>query len=103
MIRRCIRIIDIAARYGGEEFSIILPTTEKEDARLIGERVREEIEKMSFIIKDIGKGVRLTVSLGIASYPVDASTVEELINNADRALYRAKGLGKNRVVLFGDF
>lgn len=102
MIKRCIRIIDIAARYGGEEFSIILPTTDKEDARLIGERIRDEIEKMSFMMKGTEEVARLTVSLGIASYPVDASTVEELINNADRALYKAKALGKNRVVLFGD-
>ena len=101
-IRRCVRIIDIAARYGGEEFAIILPTTEKEDAGLIGERIRSEIEGMPFNIKEAEKAVKQTVSLGIASYPGDASSVEELINNADRALYRAKGLGKNRVVIFGN-
>lgn len=101
VIRRCIRIIDIAARYGGEEFAIILPTTDKEDARLIGERIRDEIEKMPVTSKDTGKSIKLTVSLGVASYPGDASTIEELINNADRALYRAKNLGKNRVISFG--
>ncbi len=103
VIRRCIRIIDIAARYGGEEFAIILPTTDKEDAQLIGNRIRDGIENMSLPIKGSGKEARLTVSLGIASYPVDAPTIEELINNADRALYKAKGHGKNRVVLFGNF
>lgn len=103
VIRRCIRIIDIAARYGGEEFAIILPTTDKEDALLIGNRIRDGIESMPFAAKTTGKVLRLTVSLGIAGYPADASTIEDLINNADRALYRAKGLGKNRVVLFGNF
>ena len=103
MIRRCVRIIDIAARYGGEEFAIILPTTDKEDARLIGNRIREGIEGVTLpVIKDEGKEAKLTVSLGIASYPADASTIELLINNADRALYKAKAQGKNRVVLFGN-
>lgn len=103
VIRRCVRIIDIAARYGGEEFAIILPTTDKEDARLIGNRIREGIEGITLpVIKDEGKAAELTVSLGIASYPADASTIELLINNADRALYKAKAQGKNRVVLFGN-
>ena len=103
VIRRCVRIIDIAARYGGEEFAIILPTTDKEDARLIGNRIREGIEGVTLpVIKDEGKAAELTVSLGIASYPADASTIELLINNADRALYKAKAQGKNKVVLFGN-
>ncbi len=101
-IRGCTRIIDIAARYGGEEFAVILPTTDKEGALIIGNRIRDEIDKMAFPVKGLGKIARFTVSLGIASYPKDASTIEELINNADRALYKAKGLGKNRVVLFGN-
>jgi len=103
VIRRYVRIIDIAARYGGEEFAIILPTTDKEAARLIGNRIRDGIEGITLpVIKDKGKETKLTVSLGIASYPADASTIEVLINNADRALYKAKALGKNRVVLFGN-
>ncbi len=101
VIRRCVRIIDIAARYGGEEFAIILPTTDKNDASLIGERIRSEIEGTLCLVKNIGKTLSITVSLGIASFPDDASTVEELINNSDRALYSAKNLGKNRVVIFG--
>ena len=103
VIRRCIRVIDIAARYGGEEFAIILPTTDKEDARLIANRIRDGIEKAVVNTKVDGKKARLSVSLGIASYPSDAGTSEDLINNADIALYKAKGLGKNRVELFGNF
>ncbi len=101
-IRGCTRVIDIAARYGGEEFAVILPTTDKEGALIIGNRIRDEIDNMSFPIKSLGKTTKLTVSLGIATYPVDAATIEDLINNADRALYRAKGLGKNRVIPFGN-
>lgn len=101
-IRGCTRVIDIAARYGGEEFAVILPTTDKEGALIIGNRIRDEIFNMSFPAQRTGKTAKLTVSLGIATYPNDAATIEDLINNADRALYKAKGLGKNRVVLFGN-
>ncbi|MEK6537574.1 MAG: sensor domain-containing diguanylate cyclase, partial [Nitrospirota bacterium] len=102
VIRRCVRVIDIAARYGGEEFAIILPTTDKDDAGIIAERIRSEIAGTVCLIKDAGKKLSITVSLGIASFPDDASTITELINNADRALYSAKNQGKNRVVSFGD-
>ena len=61
------------------------------------------MEKTPFTVKGIGKALKLTGSLGIATFPTDASSVEELINNADRALYKAKEFGKNRVVLFGNF
>ena len=101
VIRRCVRIIDIAARYGGEEFAIILPTTDKNDAGIIAERIRSEIEATVCLVKDTGTTLNITVSLGIASFPEDASAAEELINNADRALYRAKSQGKNKVVIFG--
>ena len=101
VIRRCVRIIDITARYGGEEFAIILPTTDKNDAGIIAERIRAEIESEVCFVKDTGTTLNVTVSLGIATYPEDAAAAEELINNADRALYRAKSLGKNKVVIFG--
>lgn len=102
VIRRCVRVIDIAARYGGEEFAVILPTTDIDDAGIIAERIRSEIAGTVCLIKDAGKTLSITVSLGIASFPDDASTITELINNADRALYSAKNQGKNRVVSFGD-
>jgi len=101
VIRRCVRIIDIAARYGGEEFAIILPTTDKSGTSIIAERIRAEIESTISLVRDTGTTINITVSLGIASFPDDASVAEELINNADRALYRAKSQGKNKVVIFG--
>ena len=99
-IRRCIRTIDIAARYGGEEFGIILPQAEKEDVGAIGERIRQEIEQEGISLPGEEKRARLTVSIGIAGYPADAVSQEDLIRRADRALYQAKALGKNRVVIF---
>ncbi|MCC6545267.1 MAG: diguanylate cyclase [Nitrospirae bacterium] len=101
VIRRCVRIIDIAARYGGEEFAIILPTTDKSGTSIIAERIRAEVESTITHVRDTGATINITVSLGIASFPEDASVAEELVNNADRALYRAKSQGKNKVVIFG--
>ncbi len=87
------RKIDVIARYGGEEFTLILPHTDKEDAIIIAERIRQAAEKYDF------SGTQLTVSIGIASFDADAQNKEDLIRKADLALYRAKREGKNRVVL----
>jgi len=101
-LRNYIRAIDVAARYGGEEFTIILPQTNKEDARIIAERVCKEIERNETLQKKHSDLMRLTVSIGLATFPDDAETFEELIRNADRALYQAKLQGKNRVVTFNN-
>ncbi len=100
-LRNSIRTIDVAARWGGEEFTIILPQTGKEEAAILAERVRREVEREEeFGVKF---GARpFTVSMGVAAYPEDASTLDDLIASADRALYAAKGSGKNRVRTFGE-
>ncbi|HEX9759004.1 MAG TPA: diguanylate cyclase [Nitrospiria bacterium] len=98
--RNCIRTIDVAARYGGEEFTVILPQTTKEEAAIIAERICGEMKKIQLPFDRRLEGGRITVSLGLATFPEDAQTQEELINNADLALYRAKTLGKDQVVLF---
>tara|TARA_R110002110_G_scaffold415807_1_gene656414 strand:- start:28061 stop:29113 length:1053 start_codon:yes stop_codon:yes gene_type:complete len=89
---------DIAARYGGEEFSLILPDTSKEDAMLVGERVRSNIEALC--LKNVGspKGY-VSVSLGVSCAPPNIDFVSEsLVAAADDALYRAKEQGRNTVV-----
>lgn len=101
-LRNYIRAIDVAARYGGEEFTIILPQTNKEDARIIAERVCKEIERNETLQKKYSDLMRLTVSIGLATFPDDAEMFEELIRNADRALYLAKLQGKNRVIAFNN-
>ena len=94
------RKVDTAARYGGEEFAIVIPNTPKENARLFAERLRNEVEKhFAGESCDPGKN-KLTISCGVASYPEDAMTKDELITMADAALYEAKHAGKNRTCIY---
>ena len=87
-----LRNIDVAARYGGEEFVAILPSTDIEGARTVGERLRQAISAEP--VAEVGT---VTASIGIATFPIHASTREELIEVADRAMYVAKNSGRNRV------
>jgi len=100
VITDAIRQSDIAARYGGEEFIIILPFTNSIEALILAERIRTNIEKSKLEVNE--KLVAVTISGGIASFPVNAQNVDDLINLADSALYRAKGAGKNNISLFKD-
>jgi len=89
------RKMDWVARYGGEEFAIILPQTNKKEAIIIGERLRQIIFEHPFTQEEILPNKKLTASLGIATFPDDASTSSELLTIADQRLYTAKNKGKN--------
>jgi diguanylate cyclase (GGDEF)-like protein len=91
---------DIITRYGGEEFAIILPATDKFGVIKTAEKLRREISIIDFKKRNIPVEENITISCGIASYPTDAKTPEELIRFADRALYQAKYEGKDKVTLY---
>lgn len=93
-----LRTSDILARIGGDEFVVLLPEADHKHAVEAGERIRSAAANTAFDRK--GKQVNMTVSIGIASYPDDGESLEEIMENADRALYKSKKTGRNRVTRY---
>jgi two-component system cell cycle response regulator len=93
LLKANIREIDMAARYGGEEFAVVMANTDLAEAEKVAERIRQSIQKYSFYPMTL----LLTVSIGIAMYPSDAISLDDLIERSDTSLYQAKRNGKNRV------
>jgi diguanylate cyclase (GGDEF)-like protein len=90
---------NFAARYGGEEFVVILPDTDADGAYLFAESLRQKIENLNIEHKNSKIGKNVTVSLGVSTAaPKKGGTLDELISLADKALYKAKQEGRNRVV-----
>jgi diguanylate cyclase (GGDEF)-like protein len=98
IFRQNLRNTDITARYGGEEFLVIMPETGKDLAFLVGEKLRKSFENYPFPHEETQPGGRLTISIGIATFPGDSDKARSLVDKADKALYRAKEGGRNRVV-----
>ena len=92
------RSFDIVSRNGGEEFTVILLDCPSGQAGAIAERIRKTVEGTSFVLSDNIK-IRITVSIGIASYPESTANHENLLELSDAALYKAKRTGRNKVVL----
>ncbi|MDQ6694281.1 MAG: GGDEF domain-containing protein [Chloroflexota bacterium] len=97
VIRATVRTIDCPCRVGGDEFIIILPQTDLEGAQSVAERLRLGIVKL---LTTLQLATFASVSAGVSSHPATAESIEELLGQADTALYRAKEAGKNQVVLF---
>lgn len=96
LIINSIRSMDIACRYGGEELAVIMPNTELEFAKLIAERIRKKISDFQF------GSFSITVSIGVSVFKSDDTTLVDLILMADKALYQAKRMGKNKVMSCSD-
>ncbi|MEI6847310.1 MAG: GGDEF domain-containing protein [Chlorobiaceae bacterium] len=94
------RTSDVPSRFGGEEFAVLFPKTNSVTARDIAERLRKIISAEPFPHEQHQPEGQLTVSIGIATFPGDAVDWQNLINNADKALYKAKSIGRNNVVTF---
>ena len=89
-----LRKSDVLSRYGGEEFAIIAPETALESALAVADKLRRVVESWHFpgVVRPV------TISAGVAEFPIQGSTRDELVKSADEALYAAKQSGRNRVV-----
>lgn len=94
ILRQNLRGADVAVRYGGEEFSVLLPNTNTEEAEAIAQRIRSHIARTEFPKRQV------TVSIGVASRLNGIQSVNDLISAADKALFRAKETGRNRVLVY---
>lgn len=97
ILKNNVRIKDIPARYGGEEFTVILPNASEKEAIFIAEEIRLAVERHKFEGEENQPKGKITVSIGISTFPDKAKNDVELIKSADDALYRAKFFNKNRV------
>jgi diguanylate cyclase (GGDEF)-like protein len=101
LLKRHTRAGDIVCRYGGEEFVIIMPGAELSNCQQRGEQLRADVAALH--VRYSGKDLNVTISIGIAAYPLHGKSGEEILIMADRALYQAKQLGRNRIVVYSDF
>jgi len=97
VLKSAVREVDVVARYGGEEFSVVLPETDAPGAFIAAEKLREAIALHRFKDADGEAVVRVTISIGLASFPAHATDKEALLRAADGAVYHAKRTGKDRV------
>jgi diguanylate cyclase (GGDEF)-like protein len=95
VMRERIRQVDSAYRYGGDEFIVLLPETDYAGAFVVAENIRAAAEEAGRRLE--AEGAATSVSIGLVSYPEDATTAEELVRASDRAMYNAKALGKNQI------
>jgi diguanylate cyclase (GGDEF)-like protein len=99
--REILRDVDCVGRLGGEEFAVLLPRTDTAHAMAVAERLRDAVAQAS-VYAPHGETVRFTISIGVATMQEEHTTLDALLNQADRALYQAKHSGRNRVSLYGD-
>lgn len=101
IIKSTLRESDIPSRYGGEEFAVLLPYTHIDEAKIVGERLRKAVESSPIRINDENsdvKSINVTISMGLAEF-INTESGEELFGRADKALYKAKESGRNRVCI----
>ncbi|MCE5195092.1 MAG: diguanylate cyclase [Nitrospiraceae bacterium] len=101
IVKNSIRNVDFAARYGGEEFVVLLPDTGFDGAVTVAERIRNKVNNYHFPEKS-DKPQSLTVSIGVAYFPLDAAEAPDIVRKADQALYFAKHQGRNKVCTYQD-
>ena len=100
MVKSNCRLIDFAFRYGGDEFVVLLPQTSKENALIVARRLHKRIREHSWM-QDLGLEIRITASVGVASYPTDSRDKSKLLHLADEAMYLVKNTSRDSVAAAG--
>jgi diguanylate cyclase (GGDEF)-like protein len=101
-LKGALRQADVASRYGGEEFCILLPQTGVSEAGVIADRIRQRVSTTHFPHGKSQPLGRVTISVGVSTFAKNVDTPENIIAAADRALYQAKSMGKDRVEFYGE-
>ena len=101
VVKKCLRLEDEFGRIGGEEFGILLPHTMLSDAKTVAERIRATVEITTVVCE--GKEIYISVSIGVAEANPKVMTLDHVLNAADKALYKAKQKGRNRVEINRDY
>ncbi len=99
LLKNNIRTLDIAARYGGEEFALILIETNKPAAGIVANKIKDLIEAHKFEFEETQPNGKITVSMGVATFPEDGNSFDKLVAMADKRLYQAKARGRNLLVI----
>jgi diguanylate cyclase (GGDEF)-like protein len=97
LLLKCSRILDSVYRYGGDEFLVLLPETSKKDAVHLADRIESVVKEVKFEGAEVLSRKRLAISIGLASFPEDGFSAEALLSLADRMMFKAKKLIKNKI------
>ena len=100
LLKNSLRETDIICRFGGDEFAYLLPFSMSTDAKVVAERIKKNIQNYKFLKGMVDDEVYLTLSIGIASFPEHGNSEEEILSKADNALFLAKSMGKNKIVIY---
>jgi diguanylate cyclase (GGDEF)-like protein len=101
-LKGALRVVDVASRYGGEEFCILLPQTAMAEAGVIADRIRQRVSTTEFPHGKAQPLGQVTISVGVSTFSKNIDTPENIIAAADRALYQAKSMGKDRIEFYGE-
>ena len=96
------RETDVVCRFGGDEFAYILPFTSSIEAKGVAERVKKNVAGFKFLENITKEAIYITLSLGIATFPEHGENEKDILSKADNALFKAKNIGKNKVIIYGE-
>ena len=102
VVKLSLRETDIVCRFGGDEFAYILPFTSNIEAKGVAERVKKNVSEFKFLENIAKEDIHITLSMGIATFPDQGENEKDILSKADNALFKAKNMGKNKVIIYGE-